>query len=235
MSKTVKHKEMLDIHYEFSDDSDFESLDHILVTAKEWHNDEKIKDKGYEFLEDYQAENYVEIRLKKITPHLCNYNIEDIADSQSQDFVDAVLPVFYNKNETHNEFIVNSLKVMSLEHPSCILYLEEVNIVGLVDESTISASIAKTFKSLSKGVLPEDVFYLCFQEKTFFKKDEKGNSTELDSKLASKYLEQVNMIDLPKEISGISKQHNVLYVSSGSRDVKLEHCYEQSNIKKPKR
>ncbi len=161
--------------------------------------------------------------------------MEDIADSQSQDFVDAILPIFYNKNETHNEFLVNSLQVMSLEHPSCVLFLEELTIAGNVDESTIPAAIAKTFKSLSKGVLPEDVFYLCFQEKTFFKKDEQGNSTELDLKLASKYLEQVNMIDLPKEISGISKQHNVLYVSSGSRDVTLEHYDEQSNVKKPKR
>lgn len=105
MAKKIKHPYILDTSYQVYETGQFDELDNIIVKIYEYTD--KAED---EQLELDERKDYLEVKIKRIIPSRDVDDVADIADSDSEELLNAVYPIL---KDEHDEFISNALKIDS--------------------------------------------------------------------------------------------------------------------------
>jgi hypothetical protein len=224
MAKKIKHPYILDATYQVYENSEFEELENVI--AKVYEYTEKAED---EQLDLDKRKDYLEIRMKRIIPSRDCDDVADIADSDSSELLNAILPII---KPDHDEFISNALKIDSQILLDKFIYIDTITINGDFSELSISAALSKVLKMVTKGAEPEDWVAGIYEDRTIFNGEE-----PLERKKSTAILKDLGFFALPTVVSGFEKKDNVVSIAGGNTlTTKLEYEPEllEKKIKKVK-
>lgn len=211
MLKKIKHPHQLEMKM-FLESSNFSELENITIKIIELNTEHKTIEDG---------EDYLELKFKRIIKKENNNFLNDIKDN-SKDLVNAISPIV---NEKNDEFICNAVKIEKTGNLNRFIYLEKIIAHGDFSRLSMTAAIAKSFKSLANGKNEEWIAVL-YEKNTFYFEDKKIPEDEVKI-----YLKDLNLFKLPKSASGIKKENNILLVASGNTlntDICLEPKLERA-------
>jgi hypothetical protein len=175
---------------------------------------EVVQMKVFEFKPELEAQglepeanfkkNYLKLTFTRLMVGESNISPFDLADQQSQELLDAVLPL---KGKTGEK--VASLLEVYPEGFSKLMYLDSARIYGDFSEKSLPAALSQAFKILAKGTPDQEWIAVAYQDNTFL------NKSKLVSKnVVEDMVNQAGFLQLNEKFSGMSRSDNTLLMAS---------------------
>jgi hypothetical protein len=212
MAKKIKHPYLFDTTYLVEENSEFEELEDVTVKVYEYTDKAEA-----EQLELSERKDYLQINIQRIVMTDDSFTTpEDIADSDSQELVEAIAPITYSD---HEEFIAHALKIDAHAFLSKFLYIQKVEIHGEFAEESLVAALSTALKKINKGSAPEDWVAIAYHDRSIFK-----NEKPVEKDLSTKIFKDLGFFPLPQVVSDVDKKDNVLSIVGGetlNKDLKF--------------
>lgn len=199
---TIKHPYNLEIKYTVSEDVNTEQKEYIEMKIFEYKPE--LEAQGLEPEANFKK-HYLKLTFIRMMFDEGNMDPVDLADSESQELTNAVIPLMGKTGEK----LASALDIYP-EGFSKLIYLDSARIYGDFSESSLPAAISKAFKILAKGTPEQEWVAIAYQENTFLNKSKLVNASKVES-----LVEQTGLLQLSEKASGMAKDENTWLMASG--------------------